>query len=105
RSARAALQDAVMRMEHARGPARRRDPHEAVSNWRALVGARWSLLDQFESNGKRYIVAVTNEPFVGGDDCLAPREKQVLAAAAAGRTNKVIAYELGVADSPERILM
>jgi DNA-binding CsgD family transcriptional regulator len=105
KSARVALRDAVVAMERARGPKRVRDPETAVCDWRAMVDARWSLLDRFESGGRRYIVAMQNEPFADGPELLAPREKQVLAAAATGRSNKVIAYELGLGDSTIRVLL
>ncbi len=105
RSARTSLRDAVTRMERARGPLRRRDSEAAVSQWTPLVHGRWSLLDQFERNGKRYIVAVENEPQPTLKALLAPRELQVLAAIASGRSNKIAAYELGLSDSTVRVLL
>jgi DNA-binding CsgD family transcriptional regulator len=101
---RAALRDAVCRMERARGPLQRRDPDRALDMWTALVEARYSLLDHFESGGRRYVVAIENAPADSGPDVLASRERQVLAAAAAGRTNKLIAYELGLSHSTVRVL-
>ena len=101
------LRDAVERMERARGPMRRRDPNGAVEIWRTLVDAELSLLDHFERGGKRYIVAVANPPRASsrGLSSLPPRERQVAAAAAAGRSNKLIAYELGIAYSTVRVLL
>jgi DNA-binding CsgD family transcriptional regulator len=103
--ARRALHDAVLKMERARGRMRDRDPQQAVDDWRTLVDAQWTLLDHFERGGTRYIVAVENEPMPKGPDALTPRERQVLAAAGAGRTNKLIAYELGLSDSTVRVLL
>jgi DNA-binding NarL/FixJ family response regulator len=40
-----------------------------------------------------------------GPEALAPRERQVVAAAAAGPANKLIAYELGLSDSTVRVLL
>ncbi len=102
------LRDAVERMERARGPMRRADPDGAVELWRTLVDAELTLLDHFERGGKRYVVAVANPPASVAARALAslaPRERQVVAAAAAGRTNKLIAYELGIADSTVRVLL
>ena len=102
------LRDAVERMERARGPMRRADPDGAVDLWRTLVDAELTLLDHFERGGKRYVVAVANPPESAAAKALAslaPRERQVVAAAAAGRTNKLIAYELGIADSTVRVLL
>jgi DNA-binding CsgD family transcriptional regulator len=103
--AREALSAAVRQVERARGPLRRRDPEEAVDLWRGLVEARWSLVDRFEKDGKRYVVAVENEPQPPGPEVLSQRERQVVAAAALGHTNKVIAYQLGLKDSTVRVLL
>ncbi|HEY1954157.1 MAG TPA: helix-turn-helix transcriptional regulator [Polyangiaceae bacterium] len=102
------LRDAVERMERARGRMRRTDPDGAVELWRTLVDAELTLLDHFERGGKRYVIAVANPPASAAARALAslaPRERQVVAAAAAGRTNKLIAYELGIADSTVRVLL
>ena len=101
------LHDAVVRMERARGPMRRRDPDGAVKTWRTLVDAELTLLDHFERGGKRYIVAVANPPSTSapGLASLPARERQVAVAAATGRSNKLIGYELGLADSTVRVLL
>jgi DNA-binding CsgD family transcriptional regulator len=102
---RQALREAVTAMERARGPLRRRDPQEAVGRWRTLVEAQWTLLDHFERHGKRYVVAVENAPMAAGPEALTDRERQVVATAAAGRTNKLIAYELGIRAATVRVLL
>jgi len=94
-----ALQQAAKAMAKARGNARRADPPGAVEAWKALVSGRWTLLDHFDHDGKRYIVAVRNEPQVPTAADLSPREAQVVAYAAQGHSNKLIAYELGIAPS------
>jgi DNA-binding CsgD family transcriptional regulator len=101
------LEQAVLRMEAARGPMRRRDPDGALELWRTLVDAELTLLDHFERGGKRYVVAVANPPKLEEDKrpLLSRRERQVVSAAAAGRTNKLIAYELGLAHSTVRVLL
>ncbi len=104
---RRALRDAVLRMEAARGPMRDHDPDGAVDSWRTLVDAELTLLDHFDHAGKRYVIAVENPPRaeIAGLSALSMRESQVVAAAAAGRTNKIIAYELGLAHSTVRVLL
>ena len=70
-----------------------------------MVSARWTLVDQFESGGQRYVVARENAPRAMGPALLTQRENQVVSLAALGRTNKVIAYELGLAYATVRVLM
>jgi DNA-binding CsgD family transcriptional regulator len=103
--AREALRKAVVTMEHARGAERRTNPDGALEQWRALVGGHWSLLDQIEVNGRRYIVARENEPRAGGMQALTERERQIVGYAQLGHHNKLIAYELGIAHSTVRVLL
>jgi DNA-binding CsgD family transcriptional regulator len=103
--ARAALRDAVRTIDRARGKLRRKDPEGAVESWRALVSAKWSLVEQFESDGKRFLVAMANEPTPPAITNLTPRERQVLELAAQGHTHKLIAYQLGLSDSTVRVLL
>jgi DNA-binding CsgD family transcriptional regulator len=93
------LKDAAKAMARARGSSRHADPPGAVEAWKALVSGRWTLLDHFDHDGKRYIVAVRNDPQVPTVAELSPREAQVVAYAAQGHSNKLIAYELGIAPS------
>jgi DNA-binding CsgD family transcriptional regulator len=104
KDARAHLAAAVRRREWARGPARA-DPARALPAWKGLVAQRWSLVDQFESDGRRYVLARENEPSTRGPRNLSARERQVASLAALGRTNKEIAYELGLAHATVRVLL
>ncbi len=101
--AREALQKAALAMAIARGSLRSEQPARAVANWRVLVSAQWSLVDHFDSDGKRYLVAQANQPATKGPDTLTEREKQVLALASLGRVNKINAYELGLSASTVRV--
>jgi DNA-binding CsgD family transcriptional regulator len=103
--ARRTLAEAVVRLEHARSRVRKRDPGEALSQWTALVDARWSLVDHFEQDGKRYIVAERNDAEPGPLEVLTRRERQVVSLAALGHANKMIAYELGIAVSTAGVLL
>ncbi len=104
-TARESLRRAVTAVERARGTLRRRDPDEAVETWRASVSARWSLVDQFESDGRRYVVARRNDVPGQGPESLSPRERQALALAAMGHHNKLVAYEMGISASTVRVLL
>jgi DNA-binding CsgD family transcriptional regulator len=95
-AAREALTQGVRSIERARGGLRRRDAAEAVEIWRALVRGEWSLVDHFDHDGRRYIVAKKNKLVPHPWHALTERERQVAAYAALGRSNKLIAYELGL---------
>lgn len=105
KQAREQLRRAVVALEEARGPLRSSGPDQSLAGWRALVSGRWSLLDQVDHDGRRYLVARQNEPEARGPAALTVREKQVLGYAKLGHHNKLIAYELGIADSTVRVLI
>jgi DNA-binding CsgD family transcriptional regulator len=94
---RESLAAAVRRVERARGKLRRVDEGEAIELWRALVDGRWSLVDHVEKDGRRLVLARRNEPGARDPKALSPRERDVLAYAALGHSNKHIAYLLGLA--------
>jgi DNA-binding CsgD family transcriptional regulator len=102
--ARRALAQAVRAVDRARSRLRR-DDDRAVASRKGLVAARWSLVDHFESDGKRYLLAHANESAVSGFAALTAREKQALGFAALGHSNKLIAYELGIAASTVAVLL
>jgi DNA-binding NarL/FixJ family response regulator len=85
-------------MDRARAKTDRTSPDEITEHWRALVGGRWSLLDEFDSDGRRFIVARRND-LAASDPNLSERERQVAAYLAAGLSNKEIAYQLGLSVS------
>jgi DNA-binding CsgD family transcriptional regulator len=99
------LSEAVKAREWAKtGPARR-DSQLATAAWKPLVAARWSLVDSYERNGLRYITARENAPAPTGVATLSQRERQVGFLAELGHSNKLIAYELGLAHSTVRVLL
>jgi hypothetical protein len=96
RVTRTSLRDAVLAFDRARGRLRGEAPDEALEIWKGLVDGRWSLLDHFEADGRRFVLARRNAPETPDIRGLSPRERQVLAYAAMGHSNKAIAYELGL---------
>jgi DNA-binding CsgD family transcriptional regulator len=98
RASRDALKEAARAVDEAR---RRRpaDPAEALALWRALVAGRWSIVERFDTDGRRYLVARPNDPAAAGPELLTERERQVLAFAAMGHSNKLVSYELGLDES------
>jgi DNA-binding CsgD family transcriptional regulator len=96
RSARETLRERVVAVDRARGRMRRSDPDAALETWRGLVSGRWSLVDRFESDGRRYVVAHRNEPVPAQILSLTLRERQAIGHVLAGHPAKVVAYALGV---------
>ncbi|MEO6097231.1 MAG: helix-turn-helix transcriptional regulator [Fibrobacteria bacterium] len=99
------LTGAVKLREWARTRSGRRDSERSTDAWKPLVAGRWSLVDSYERGGRRYITACENAPAPAGIESLSPRERQVSALAELGRSNKVIAYELGLGHSTVRVLL
>lgn len=81
------------------------DARRVIRGLKGLVDGTWTLVDQYERGGKRYVLARENAPKPREPARLSERERQVAALAALGRTNKLIAYELGLAQPTVRVLM
>jgi DNA-binding CsgD family transcriptional regulator len=101
KGARAALATATRLIDRARGRLRRAAPDEALGLWRALVAGQWSLVDCFDHDGRRFVVAHRNQMLDGRRrlQALSDRERQAATLAALGHGNKLIAYDLGVSVS------
>ncbi len=95
---RARLRDAVIARDRSRTRQGRADPDAALAAWTALVEGRWSLVDVFEHGALRYVLARPNLPDVRDPRGLTPLERAILALVLRGLANKVIAYDLGLAD-------
>jgi DNA-binding CsgD family transcriptional regulator len=96
RAVRERLREMVVARDRARTQASRADPDAALECWPGLVAGRWSLVDRFERDGRRYIVARCNEPRPPGPLCLTLRERQVLGHMLQGDSLKLTAYALGL---------
>jgi DNA-binding CsgD family transcriptional regulator len=93
--ARAELRRAARAIDRARSVARS-DEDEALDLWQGLVAGRWSLVERFDHDGRRFFVARRNDPDVRDPRALTSRERQVLAYSAMGHRLKLIAYTLGL---------
>jgi DNA-binding NarL/FixJ family response regulator len=99
------LRHAVTAFDKARTRQARRDVEMATRRWRPLVASSWSLLDEFDTDGKRFVVAVENAPPTRArPGALSEREHHVLTQASLGHSNKEIAYELGLSHATVRVL-
>jgi DNA-binding CsgD family transcriptional regulator len=94
-TARRHLRQAALAMERARTPGRT-DPEQALALWRGLVAGRWSLVDHFDSDGRRFFIARPNPPQVKQGRGLTPLEERAVAFATVGESNKAIGYRLGL---------
>jgi DNA-binding NarL/FixJ family response regulator len=113
--------DAVVRLDgtiaHASGEARsaparerlrqlvlareRRRSRRAVGAplWPEFVEGRWTLIDRFESDGRRYVVACRNDAAAIQPRALTARERSVLERIARGEANKAIALDLRLSEA------
>lgn len=91
-----AIRQAVRGSERARGALRHDDVEQALELWQALVSGRWSLVDHFDSDGRRYILARENAPNPDGPVQLTPRQRTAVKLRARGHSLKYISYELGL---------
>ena len=76
RTAREVLRNAVLQVDKARTATGRQDSDAALEAWEALVGGRWSLVDRFDSDQRRFVVAVRNDPRFPDPRGLSQRERQ-----------------------------
>ncbi len=75
------------------------DPEQVSATWNALVDGRWSLVDSFDRDGKRFLLARRNALELPEPSALTPAERQVAALFAHGHSTKLVAYELGLSAS------
>jgi DNA-binding CsgD family transcriptional regulator len=93
------LKQAALSIDRARARMRREDPEGALEAWRSLVEGQWSLVESFESDGRRYLLARRNAPDAPPAPLLTERERSVLGLRARLHGVKLIAYELGVSQA------
>lgn len=103
RGARAALRAAIRQID--RAPAEDEPALRAARSWSALARAKVTLLDQFDTGGKRYIVARTVPQQPSEAELLTERERQVVEHVMHGHTYKAIAFTLGLSPSTVRVLV
>ncbi len=101
KAASAVIREAAVRLDRARGKLRKTHPEEALELWHGLVRGRWSLVDWFDTDGRRFVLAKPNAPKLGDPRGLTEREHQVSTYAGLGESGKIIGYRLGI--SPTRV--
>lgn len=94
---RALLVQRVRDIDRARTRSGGRD-ERALEVWQGLVDGRWSLVERFDADGKRFMLAVKNPEQVTDPRGLSELEARVTRLALRGYSDKLIAYHLGVAE-------
>ena len=96
RAASEIIRGAAQRVDRARGKLRTTDPHGALEMWKGLVNGRWSLVDWFDTDGRRFVLAKPNAPDIGDPRGLTEREHQVVTYTSYGESSKMISYRFGI---------
>jgi DNA-binding CsgD family transcriptional regulator len=99
RAAQERIRAAIADIDRARTRRGRADPHAALELWRGLFLGRWSLVDHFDSDGRRFLLARHNDPHVRGAKTIPLRQRQILFYVSAGWSNKEVGYALGISES------
>lgn len=89
----AALARTIDRARTRRGRAAAAD---ALTSWTALIDGRWSIVESFEADGRRYLLARRNAPDLPEPLALSASERAVTALAVQGQPHKLVAYALGM---------
>ncbi len=94
------LREAARRIDKARADGRHEtNTDAALAQWWALVSGQWSMVDWFDTDDRRYVLALRNPPAVPNPRGLNEQERSVAAFAALGDSHKLIAYRLGLSRS------
>jgi DNA-binding CsgD family transcriptional regulator len=93
------LRRATRDIDRARSRSGRADPLAALELWQGLLAGRWSLVEHFDTDGKRFLLARRNELAVPDPRALTPRQRQVVFHASLGLSTKETAYALGLAEN------
>jgi DNA-binding CsgD family transcriptional regulator len=96
KTSREVLGRAVEQIDRARSKRLRNEPDQAVPIWRGMVEGRWTLVEHFDSDGRRFVVAHPNDLRLDQPAPLTHAERQVVAYAAQGDSTERISYSLGL---------
>ncbi len=95
------LRAAARQLDRSPDILRHRDADRVIRLWDGLVRGRCTLVDWFDADGRRFIIAKLNPQKVGVPRGLTAREREVALSAALGESSKSTGYQLGI--SPSRV--
>ena len=105
KTARERLRNGAATTDLARGGQRRRRGAEALDAWHPVTAVRLTVVDRFEEDGQRYVVAREDATSAAGFETFTDRERQIVVKAALGSSNKEIAGAFGISEATVRVLM
>ncbi len=89
---------AVKAFDHARSKQSGNNADESLQAFEGLVAGRWSIVQSFESDGRRYLIAIQNQPGQVAASAVSPNQAHALLLRAQGLAYKVVSYELGLSE-------
>jgi len=92
---------AALRADRSERVPRYDEADSALRLWEGLLSGQWTLLDWFDSDGRRLIIAKRTERQSDESRGLTKRQREVAIHAARGESSKCIGYHLGI--SPSRV--
>lgn len=93
------IRRAAIGVDLARARLRNGETCEALRLWDRVLRGRSSIVDWFDADGRRFILALPNAPHIRDPRGLTEREYQVATHVGAGESSKLVAYRLGVSRS------
>lgn len=96
RDAGEALRRHALAMDRARARCGCEDREQALRAWDGLLAGDWTMVERFDSDGRRFYIAIRNPPEVAHLLRLTERERKVVELASEGLLNREIADALGL---------
>ncbi|MBT8468022.1 MAG: helix-turn-helix transcriptional regulator [Deltaproteobacteria bacterium] len=93
------IRNAAVGVDLARAQLRGGDGCEALRLLEGVIRGRWSIVDWFDADGRRFILALPNAAHIHDPRGLTERELQVATYVGAGESSKLVAYRLGISRS------
>jgi DNA-binding NarL/FixJ family response regulator len=99
RAGREVLREAALRAQRARTARARADVSSALDLWQELIAGRWTLIERFDADGRRFLLARRNEADVQRHVQLTSREREIASRVLRGDSSKLIAHDLLVSEA------